>query len=125
VRNPPPLRQMIVGRYGWWNAYVGAALIARQTPSELDCVANAARCQAPVVFVSSQRDRVVPVRYQRLIMNTYAGEKQILELKEANHADPFNEVEQKRYCQLVEWLRHRSMGAAMAASPGSLLCDKP
>jgi pimeloyl-ACP methyl ester carboxylesterase len=47
LRNPPPLRQMIVGRYGWWNGFLGAMLIAAQTPRELDSIANAAYAERP------------------------------------------------------------------------------
>jgi pimeloyl-ACP methyl ester carboxylesterase len=107
LRNPPPLRQMIVGRYGWWNGFLGAMLIAAQTPRELDSVTNAADCRAPAVILSSLRDRAVPVRYQRLILDAYAGEKQILELPDADHADPLNEDQLQRYRELLSWLRGR------------------
>jgi pimeloyl-ACP methyl ester carboxylesterase len=107
LRNPPPLRQMIVGRYGWWNGFLGAMLIAAQTPRELDSIANAALCRTPAVMLSSLRDRHVPVRYQRMIYNAYAGEKQILELPEADHADPLSEDELRRYRDLLDWLRGR------------------
>jgi pimeloyl-ACP methyl ester carboxylesterase len=105
LRNPPPLRQIIVGQYGWWNGFVGAMLIAAQTPRELDSIANAARSQSPGVILSSQRDRAVPVRYQRLILEAYAGQKQILELPGADHADPLTDDELLRYRELLGWLR--------------------
>jgi pimeloyl-ACP methyl ester carboxylesterase len=107
LRNPPPLRQMIVGRYGWWNGFVGAMLIAAQTPRELDSVANAARSQSPAIILSSQRDRYVPARFQRLILDAYAGEKQVLELQGADHADPLSEEQLLRYRDLLDWLRER------------------
>ena len=31
LRNPPPLRQLIVGRHGWWNLWIGAMLIAQKS----------------------------------------------------------------------------------------------
>ncbi len=108
LRNPPPLRQMIVRRYGWWNGYLGAALIAWQTPRELDSVGNAARCGAPAVFLASRRDRVVPLRFQRLIHSVYASEKRILELADADHADPLQSHELEQYRELLGWLRERS-----------------
>jgi hypothetical protein len=58
-------------------------------------------------MLSSLRDRHVPVRYQRMIYNAYAGEKQILELPEADHADPLSEDELRRYRDLLDWLRGR------------------
>ncbi len=107
LRNPPPLRSMIVRRHGWWNGYLGAALIAWNVPRELDGVSNAARCSAPAVMMASLRDRVVPVRFQRDIHRAYAGEKQILELPEADHADPLNEKEMAQYAQMLHWLRRK------------------
>jgi uncharacterized protein len=107
LRNPPPLRQMIVGRYGWWNGFLGAMLIAAQTPRELDSIANAARCKSPAVILSSQRDRAVPARYQRMILDAYAGEKQVLELPGADHADPLSESQLDRYRELLDWLRRQ------------------
>jgi pimeloyl-ACP methyl ester carboxylesterase len=107
LRNPPPLRQMIIRRYGWWNGYLPALLIAAQTPRELCNVTNAARCQAPAVFLSSRRDRVVPTQFQQLVIEAYAGEKQVLHLPTADHADPLSEEELPRYRELLHWLRER------------------
>ncbi|MBW3597793.1 MAG: alpha/beta hydrolase [Planctomycetes bacterium] len=105
LRNPVPLRQMILGRHGWWSFYLGAAMIAMQTPRELDSVANAARCRSPAVFLASQRDRVVPPRFQQLVMTAYAGDKRVLNLADADHADPLAEHEVEQYRRMLDWLR--------------------
>lgn len=118
LRNPPPLRQMIIRRHGWWNLYVGATLIALQTPRELDSVANAALCQAPAVFLASARDRVVPLRYQQLVHNVFAGPKQVLEMREADHATPLNEDELPRYREMLAWL-HDQLARSPAPPPSA------
>jgi len=105
LRNPVPIRPLIVGRFGWWNFGLGARLIAANTPDELDAVNNAARCGAPAVFIHSQRDRVVPTRYQRLVHDAYAGPMRIVALPEADHATPMTEAEQIGYAKQLDWLR--------------------
>lgn len=120
LRNPPPLRQMIVRRYGWWNGFVGAALIARQTPCELDSIANAARCHTPAVFLASGRDRVVPLRFQRLIHQVYAGDCRILNLPKADHGDPLQSQELAQYHNLLHWLGGRLMSQPMAGQQAQL-----
>jgi uncharacterized protein len=119
LRNPPPLRQMIIGRHGWWSLYLGAAAIAWQTPPALDSVANAARCNLPAVFLVSQRDRVVPPRFQQLVTEAYAGKKHILHLAEADHADPPSESEVEQYRELLDWLRERVFAAATENRSGA------
>ena len=36
LQNPPPLRQLILGHYGWWNLWLIATPVALGVPSELD-----------------------------------------------------------------------------------------
>jgi len=108
LRNPPPLRQMILGRHGWWNLWLGAALIAAHVPDSLCSVRNAGRCTAPAIFVTSARDRVVPPFYQLRILRAYAGKKRVLVLDDADHDTRLTPVEQQRFEQLVGWLRART-----------------
>jgi pimeloyl-ACP methyl ester carboxylesterase len=110
LRNPPPLRQLIRGRFGWWNLGLGASLIANQIPAELDSIANAAQTRVPAVFVMSGRDRVVPPAYQRQVIEAYAGEKRILELPHADHACPLAAEDEAFYLELLRWLRNRGVG---------------
>jgi pimeloyl-ACP methyl ester carboxylesterase len=107
LRNPPPLREMIVGRHGWWNLRIGARLIARQVPLELDSVRNARRCRVPAVFVTSGADRVVPPCYQEKIIDAYAGEKCILRRENADHTTPLQPEQAHQYGHLLQWLRDR------------------
>jgi hypothetical protein len=41
LQNPPPLAQLIRGRYGWWNLWLLAGPIAWGVPCSLDTLANA------------------------------------------------------------------------------------
>jgi pimeloyl-ACP methyl ester carboxylesterase len=104
LRNPPPLREMILGRFAWRSCYLGAWLIARQVPKELDCRANAGRATAPAVFVMSAQDTTVPPKYQRLIHEAYGGTKEIVVLENAGHAGPFSPEAAAAYQRALERL---------------------
>lgn len=110
LRNPVPLRQLIVGKHGWWNLWVGAMLVSTQVPDSLCSIRNAARCHAiPTVFVGSKRDRIVPPDYQARIVKAYAGPKRIMRLRKANHSTPMNAIEQIRFRKELGWLRERAL----------------
>ncbi len=95
LQNPPPLRQLIRGRYGWWNLWLLAVPVAWGVPSELDSLDNAAKARAPAIFVLSQEDEVVPHPYQLMIRDAYAGPKQTFVLPGAHHNDPVPELTQR------------------------------
>jgi pimeloyl-ACP methyl ester carboxylesterase len=104
LHNPAPLRQLILGRYGWWNLWLVAVPVALQIPDDLDSVDNAAHCTAPVVFIQSGNDEVIPASYQALVINAYEGPKaQILE-GGAGHSAPLSRQGSK---QLRAWMSQR------------------
>lgn len=110
LRNPPPLRQLIVGKHGWWNLWVGAMLVSTQVPDYLCSIRNAACCaRVPAVFIGSARDRIVPPNYQARIVKAYAGPKRVMRLRRANHSTPMNAAEQVRFRQELAWLRTRAL----------------
>lgn len=117
LRNPPPLRELIVGEYGWWNLSLGARLVARHVPRELDSIANAARVTAPAVIISSVRDTLVPQRYQRRIIDAYGGAARVQLLAEADHACPLAEHERPEYLAHLEWLKEQ-VAAPRKVLPG-------
>ena len=80
LQNPPPLQRMIVQRYGWWNLWLGAGLIAMQVPGELDALRTAPRVNAPAVFLLSEQDTLVPPYYQNLVVKAYAGPKSLIRM---------------------------------------------
>ncbi len=86
LRNPPPVAQMIRQwkRYNWWN-FGMAKYIADLIPDELDCVANARKCTAPLFVTQSDSDTVVPVAFQNQIIEAYAGEKETFAIPNADH----------------------------------------
>jgi pimeloyl-ACP methyl ester carboxylesterase len=107
LRNPPALREVILGRFGWWNLNLGARLIARQIPAELCCIQNAARASAPAVFVVSDKDKIVPPKYQQSIIDRYGGPKRVLVLPDAGHNTPMSDTDKSQYQKLLYWLHDR------------------
>lgn len=88
LQNPPPLAQLIRGRYGWWNLWLLAGPISWGVPSSLDSLANARRADVPVVLISSERDEVVPFAYQTEVYDAYAGPKERIVVPGIGHNDP-------------------------------------
>jgi hypothetical protein len=87
LHNPPPLREMILRQFGWWNLWLLAGPIALQLPRDLNSIENAKAIHAPAIFLLAQRDEVVAPRFHRLVVNAYAGEKRVIELSGAYHND--------------------------------------
>jgi hypothetical protein len=85
LRNPPPLRSLILGRHGWWNLWLGALWVVAGIPPELDGPATAAKVRRPAVFLSSTDDTLVPPDYQRIVIDAYAGHKTVVLLDGAGH----------------------------------------
>ncbi len=104
IRNPPPLAELLYGRFGWWNLNYGARMFARRLPPELNSIENARRVHKPCVFLMSGKDRVVPPRFQHQIIDAYAGEKQVQLLAGADHMDIGQEHERDGYRQKLRWL---------------------
>jgi pimeloyl-ACP methyl ester carboxylesterase len=102
LRNPVPLREVILARYGRL-----ASMIARQVPSQLCPIRNAAQADAPAVIVTSGKDRMVPPSLQQKVISKYAGAAQVLRLVDADHADPPSDDELQEYVKLLNWLRKR------------------
>jgi len=107
LRNPPPLRQVIAGKFGWRT--LGLSLgVARQIPPDLDSVTNAARVKLPCVFMCAGCDRVVPPRFQQLIVNAYVGPKQVVTIPDADHVFMLSEPQLTEYGTALTWLRENS-----------------
>lgn len=88
LHNPPPLRQMILRQFGWWNAWLLAGPVALQIPRDLDSIDNAKRIHAPAIFLLAENDEVVAPRFHRLVVDAYAGKKRVIALPGAHHNDP-------------------------------------
>lgn len=87
LQNPPPLPQLIRGRYGWWNLWLIAGPISWGVPSAIDSMANARGSRVPMVLVSSEQDEIVPFSYQSDVFDAYAGPKERIVVPGAFHND--------------------------------------
>jgi len=104
LHNPPPLREMILRQFGWWNLWLLAGPIALQIPRELDSIANAKTIRAPAIFLLAEKDEVVAPRFHRLVVDAYAGEKRVIELHGALHNDPIEGASLADLNDALSWL---------------------
>jgi uncharacterized protein len=88
LKNPPALRELIMGNYGWWNLWLAAGPIAHAIPEDLDALANAPRSTAPALILSAGKDWKVPPQYHERVIAAYAGPKDVIRLPNAGHDDP-------------------------------------
>lgn len=104
--NPPPLRELVLGEYGWWNLWLAATWTAAQIPPELDSVQNARSCGVPAVFVTAERDEIVPPAYQRRVFAAYAGPKEVIVLPGGTHNSGAEPEQEREIALAVERLFH-------------------
>jgi len=104
LQNPPPLREMILRQFGWWNLWLLAGPIALQVPRDLDSIENAKAIHAPAIFLLAQKDEMVAPRFHRLVVNAYAGEKRVIELRGAYHNDPIEGAALADLNNAFDWL---------------------
>ena len=104
LHNPPPLREMILRQFGWWNLWLLAGPVALQIPRDLDSIANARASRAPAIFLLAERDEIVAPRFHRLVVQAYAGEKRIIELRGAHHNDPIEGTALKDLNDALDWM---------------------
>jgi hypothetical protein len=107
LHNPPPMREMILRQFGWWNLWLLAGPLALQIPKDLDSVANATAIRAPAIFLLSERDEVVAPRFHRLVVDAYAGEKRVIALRGAYHNDPIEGTALAEFYGALDWLLPR------------------
>ena len=104
LQNPPPLREMILRRFGWWNLWLLAGPVALQIPKDLDSITNAKAIHTQAIFLLAEKDEVVPSRYHRLVVDAYAGEKRVVSLHGAYHNDPIEGSALAELYHGLEWL---------------------
>jgi pimeloyl-ACP methyl ester carboxylesterase len=107
LHNPPPLRQMILRQFGWWNLWLLAGPIALQIPRDLDSVSNAKAIHAPAIFLLAENDEIVAPRYHQLVVRAYAGEKRVISLPGAYHNDPIEGAALADLNRALDWLLPR------------------
>ena len=104
LTNPPPLRDMILRRFGFWNLWMLAGPVALAVPPELNSIANARKAAAPAIFILAGRDSVVPPKYQAKVFDAYAGEKRAIRVPEADHNDPLDGIHVDAFEQALDWM---------------------
>jgi pimeloyl-ACP methyl ester carboxylesterase len=104
LHNPPALREIILRQFGWWNLWLLAGPIASQIPRDLDSIANGKSVHAPAIFLLAQQDEIVPPRYQRLVVDAYAGEKRVITLRGAHHNTPIEGAGLADLYNALDWL---------------------
>jgi pimeloyl-ACP methyl ester carboxylesterase len=57
-------------------------------PGDLDSLASARRVRAPAVFLVGEHDSLVPPKYQQLVIDAYAGPKQVIHMRGTTHWQP-------------------------------------
>lgn len=107
LQNPPPIREMILRQFGWWNLWLLAGPFAQKIPAALDSVANAKAVHAPAIFLLADEDEVVAARFQTLVVDAYAGEKQVIHLPGAGHNSPIEGDSLTRMDDSLDWLLPR------------------
>jgi pimeloyl-ACP methyl ester carboxylesterase len=107
LHNPPPLRELILRRFGWWNLWILAFPVAAQIPRELDSIANARAVDAPGIFLLAENDEIVGARFQQLVVDAYAGEKRAIHLRGANHNSPIEGAGLADLYSALDWLLPR------------------
>ncbi|PYK42553.1 MAG: hypothetical protein DME46_10120 [Verrucomicrobia bacterium] len=104
LHNPPPLRQIILRNYGWWNLWLLAGPVALQIPRELDSVANAKRIHARAIFLLAENDEIVPPKFQRLVVDSFPGQKEVITLPAAYHNSPIEGPVVTEIHHAYDWL---------------------
>jgi pimeloyl-ACP methyl ester carboxylesterase len=107
LHNPPALRQIILRQFGWWNLWLFAGPMALKIPADLDSVANARAARVPAIFLLAENDEVVAPKFQRLVVNAYAGEKRIIPLPGAGHNSPVEGTTVASFHNALDWLAPR------------------
>ena len=87
LHNPVPLREVILRQFGWWNLWLLAGPVALQIPRDLDSIANARASHVPAIFLLAEKDEIVAPRFHRVVVEAYAGERRVIELRGAHHND--------------------------------------
>jgi pimeloyl-ACP methyl ester carboxylesterase len=104
LHNPPALREIILRQFGWWNLWLLAGPVALQIPRDLDSIANGKSVHAPAIFLLAEQDEIVAPRYQRLVVDAYAGDKRVITLRGAHHNTPIEGAGLADLYNALDWL---------------------
>ena len=83
-------------------------LLANQLGQDLDGIANARASRAPAIFLLAEKDEIVAPRFHQLVVQAYAGEKRLIELRGAHHNDPIEGTALADLNGALDWLLAKS-----------------
>ena len=89
-----------------------AGPVALQMPRDLDSIANARASRTPAIFLLAEKDEIVAPRFHRLVVQAYAGEKRIIELRGAYHNDPIEGTALADLNDALDWVLAKSSSRA-------------
>jgi pimeloyl-ACP methyl ester carboxylesterase len=104
LHNPPPVREIALRQHGWWNLWLIAGPVALQLPRDLDSIKNAKTVGARAIFLLADEDEIVAPRFQKLVLDAYAGEKRVITLHGAHHNSPIEGADVAELHQALDWL---------------------
>jgi uncharacterized protein len=104
LRTPPPMRQLIIQRHGWWNLWLLATPVAMGVPSDIDSIVNAKKVTVPAVFILMDSDSVVPLKYQQKIVDAYAGPNQVIISRGGDHNSILTPAAMAELGEKADWL---------------------
>jgi uncharacterized protein len=118
LRTPPPLRQLILQRHGWWNLWLLATPVAMGVPREIDSIANARKVGVPAIFLLMDSDTVVPLKFQQKVVDAYAGPKQVIISRGGDHNSIPTPTAMSEVATQMDWLwEKREANVARASRP--------
>ncbi len=104
LRTPPPLRNLILRRHGWWNLWLLAGPVASGVPSELNALSTAPQVKSPGLFLLMESDSVVPVQYQNKVVDAFSGPKRVVSMPGGDHNDMLDSATAKDFERGIDWL---------------------
>ncbi|MDB5299281.1 MAG: hypothetical protein JWO87_944 [Phycisphaerales bacterium] len=117
LHNPPPLRQLIHGRFGWFNLWIASSRVVAAVPDQLDSIANGGRCSAPAVFILADGDTLVLPKYQQKVVEAYHGPKRIVHAATYGHNTPVVDPEVTEVRTAINWLWQQDRPLAAVTEP--------
>jgi pimeloyl-ACP methyl ester carboxylesterase len=104
LQNPPPLQNLLLDHYGWWNLWLVAGPVALQVPSDLNSLRNAPLVTAPAIFLTADNDEIVPPAYHKKVIDAYAGEKRVIDMGAVGHNDSVTGDSETKLLEDIDWL---------------------
>ncbi len=105
LRNPVPLKQLISMRPKYsWPSLGTSRFVGNVVPIELDSIDNAGSTACPILFIKSEKDRVIPGPFQDLIWNSITSSKRRFIIRDADHHHRITEAQESEYVESLQWL---------------------